>query len=189
MSLSMEKNHLQPVLRSPQHHRKLSCEEIIDEMEKEQDAAVVRLLKEVDRLKAENLQLRRQLHSNSVASSNGAGSRQGGQFSSESPLVADPEYHYMLPSHRSSLTARTSLVGTPGFHPIDTSVPTQTVQRKRGASITSPRTSQVSVEPSPLCNNEAVDPLQDVPRRWSVSSAEGSPSAEATRRWQDYRVR
>lgn len=189
MSISMEKNHLQPILRSPQHHRKLSCEEIIDEMEKEQDAAVVRLLKEVDKLKAENLQLRRQLHSNSIANSSGSGSRQGSQFSGESPLVADSEYHYMLPSHRSSLATRTSVVGTPSFHPIDTSVPTQTVQRKRGASITSPRTSQASVDPSPLSNNEAIDPLQVVPRRWSVSSVSGSSPAEATKRWQDYRIR
>ncbi|CAR29382.1 hypothetical protein ZYGR_0AD00640 [Zygosaccharomyces rouxii] len=190
MSLSMEKKHLQPVLRSPHNNRKLSCEEIIDEMEKEQDAAVVRLLREVDRLKAENLQLRKQIHSNSFASSNGSGSgssRQSSQFSNESPLGVDSEYHYMLPSHRSSLARGTSLQGASTFHPIDTSIPTQTVQRKRGASITSPRTSMLSVDSSPVCNGEVVDPLHDVPRPWSGAGG-GSP-AEAARRWQEYRIR
>lgn len=187
MSLPMDKKHLQPVSKPPQHHRRLSCEAIIDEMEKEQDASVVKLLREVDRLKAENSQLRKQLHSSSVA--NGSS-----QFSSESPPVVDSEYHYMLPSHRSSLTRRTSPVGTPGFHPIDTSVPTQTVQRKRGTSITSPRSSLLSVDPSPPgtssgANGEAVDPLQDTPRRWSVSGVAGLSPAEATRRWQEYKIR
>lgn len=191
--MDKDQNHLQPVVRSPQqHHRKMSCEEIIDEMEKEQDAAVVRLLKEVDRLKLENMQLRRQLHSNSVVSgSSNSSSRHGSQFSNEMTMALDSEYQYMLPSHRNSLSARPTVVGTPGFHPIDTSVPTQTVQRKRGASITSPRSSQISVEPSPLGNNESlIDPLQDVPRPWSVSGISGgSPPMKSTKTWQDYRIR
>ncbi|AQZ10311.1 RTS3 (YGR161C) [Zygosaccharomyces parabailii] len=168
MSIPMETNHLQPNLRLP-HHRKLSCEEIIDEMEKEQDAAVVRLLREVEKLKAENLQLRKQLYSSS-------------RSNIQCPVV-DTEYHYMLPSHRLAHTRRPSHVEGPGFHPIDTSVPTHMVQKKRGSAAGSPNGSVLLME-----NAEPVDPLHSVPRRWSMCGSGTSP-AEAARRWQDYRIR
>lgn len=164
----MEKNHLQPNVRLT-HHRKLSCEEIIDEMEKEQDAAVVRLLREVEKLKAENLQLRKQLYSSS-------------RNNSHSPII-DSEYHYMLPSHRNTHSRRPSHFEGPGFHPIDTSVPTHLVQKKRGSTTTSPHGSILLMESA-----DTVDPLQKVPRRWSVCDAGSSP-AEAARRWQEYKIR
>ncbi|CAB4256646.1 similar to Saccharomyces cerevisiae YGR161C RTS3 Putative component of the protein phosphatase type 2A complex [Maudiozyma barnettii] len=43
---------------------KLSCEEIINKMENEQDAIVVRLLREINYLKQENTKLRNQLNNN-----------------------------------------------------------------------------------------------------------------------------
>ncbi|QEU59838.1 Rts3 [Kluyveromyces lactis] len=48
----------------PPHHsgRRLSSEEIINQMEKEQDAMVMRLLKEIDLLREENVRLRRSLN-------------------------------------------------------------------------------------------------------------------------------
>ncbi|CCD26219.1 Rts3p NDAI_0H00450 [Naumovozyma dairenensis CBS 421] len=46
----------------PKQKRRLSREEIINEMENEQDAIVVKLLKEIDQLKMENLYLKEQLN-------------------------------------------------------------------------------------------------------------------------------
>lgn len=65
---------------SPHHSgRRLSSEEIINQMEKEQDAMVMRLLKEIDLLREENVRLRRSLNqlSSNLHSSELCGSGSG----------------------------------------------------------------------------------------------------------------
>lgn len=76
---------------SPHHSgRRLSSEEIINQMEKEQDAMVMRLLKEIDLLREENVRLRRSLNqlSSNLHSSElcGSGSGSGSVSGSGTPL-------------------------------------------------------------------------------------------------------
>ncbi|BAP71160.1 hypothetical protein KMAR_30355 [Kluyveromyces marxianus] len=74
---------------SPHHSgRRLSSEEIINQMEKEQDAMVMRLLKEIDLLREENVRLRRSLNqlSSNLHSSELCGSGSGSGSGSGTPL-------------------------------------------------------------------------------------------------------
>lgn len=88
----------------PPHHtsRRLSSEEIINQMEKEQDAMVMRLLKEIDLLREENVRLRRSL--NQVSNS--------GSMSGNVSQISDPsntlEHALSLPYQ----TARASSSGS-----------------------------------------------------------------------------
>ena len=68
--------------------RRLSREEIINEMEKEQDAIVVRLLREIETLKEENSRLKNQLHHPVPAR------RSSPFFESESAILDDDDCNY-----------------------------------------------------------------------------------------------
>ncbi|CAI4505195.1 BBF_collapsed_G0022000.mRNA.1.CDS.1 [Saccharomyces cerevisiae] len=76
--------------------RRLSREEIINEMEKEQDAIVVRLLREIETLKEENSRLKNQLHHPVPAR------RSSPFFEGESAILDDDDCNYEEEDEESS---------------------------------------------------------------------------------------
>ncbi|CAI7314932.1 BAD_collapsed_G0021860.mRNA.1.CDS.1 [Saccharomyces cerevisiae] len=76
--------------------RRLSREEIINEMEKEQDAIVVRLLREIETLKEENSRLKNQLHHPVPAK------RSSPFFEGESAILDDDDCNYEEEDEESS---------------------------------------------------------------------------------------
>lgn len=187
--------------------RRLSSEEIINEMENEQDAIVVRLLREIDQLKDENNRLRKNLCAvlngdpltpatsslsrrsslNSSASNNSSNSSLSTSHTGSSAGV-----FAAVPGGTSpALSRRPSSAATP----IDTVTPTLLLQRKRN-SIPSPvpappkKTEEFvdlyKVAPGPRMSNS--DTTLDVPdsrgyrrRRSSMKSTENSTSFKLQR--------
>lgn len=171
-------SHLQPMSVSrPSSQRKLSCEEIINEMEKEQDAMVVRLLRELDRVKEENAHLRKQLALNH--------SREGSdkELSGEE---YEPNYHYISSEYSPSPASRARRPSSMS-QSISVETPIHSIHKKRLSSGSGPV----------LLNDEKhgatdIDPRLAVPRGWSVS--EEPPRrrielADGTRRLQEYKLR
>lgn len=182
-------NHLQPMSVSrPQTQRKLSCEEIINEMEKEQDAMVVRLLRELERVKEENVHLRKQL----ALGQN--------RDSSDRELSGAEEYesNYHYSSSEYSSSSRNSLASrarrpSSMSQSLSGELPAQSIHNKRMSSVVGPGAASSTV----LLNDERhrasdVDPRLAVPRGWSVSDEAPSRRIEAgdgTRRLQEYRLK
>ncbi|ODV94361.1 hypothetical protein PACTADRAFT_18065 [Pachysolen tannophilus NRRL Y-2460] len=98
-------------LLSPQKHssldRRLSNEELIDIMEKEQDAIVLRLMKEITSLREENKSLKQQLSSNCNGSTTvvNGGSGAGGSGTPRGSFSREPSSR----SHSRTSTSSTSI--------------------------------------------------------------------------------
>lgn len=192
-------SHLQPMsVNRAAHQRKLSCEEIINEMEKEQDAMVVRLLRELERLKEENVFLRKQLNQSSSRS----GSEKDLNFTDD--YVSN--YHYSLSeassSPRNSLISRSSRpslvsVGATGHTiPTEVSASTQSLHRERGStSVHSGSSSSILLsEGTERRSVTDIDPRVKIPRGWSLSTDPAGRLADergvdATRKLQEYKLR
>lgn len=210
-------SHLQPMsVHRPVHQRKLSCEEIINEMEKEQDAVVVRLLRELERVKEENGQLRKHLYQNrcSISRSNSEkdlvfmGEHEWNYHYSHSETASSPRDSLSIPHPSAPRARRPSPIGlsmsnSSQMIPIDTSMATQSLQKKRGSTSVAPNSSSSSIllTENGENNNWAkqgatdVDPKFKVPRRWSLSDETGghfvgerNPS-DATRRLHEYKLK
>lgn len=82
--------------------RRLSREEIINEMENEQDAIVVRLLREMEALKMENLQLRKQLNQKNQQLI----TAKKLVLKDESAIITDDEDETTLTSHNVNYTVK-----------------------------------------------------------------------------------
>lgn len=188
-------SHLQPMsAHRTAHQRKLSCEEIINEMEKEQDAMVVRLLRELERVKEENVFLRKQLAQNS---------RNGSERELDFAEEYVPNYHYSLSNassspwnSRGSRPSLTNMSVSSHTIPTDSSMLTQSLHRERGSTSTAPGSSSSVLfsEGTERRSVVDVDPRVKIPRGWSISGAPASRladerGAEATRRLQEYKLR
>ena len=180
--------HLQPMSVSrPTSQRKLSCEEIINEMEKEQDAMVVRLLRELEKVKEENVHLRKQL-AMTHSRDNSDRELNGEEYESN--------YHYSLVEYPS--TPNTSLVSrarrpSSMSQSLSLETPAQSMHKKRGSSVVGPSGASATI----LLNDERhsvtdVDPRLAVPRGWSMSDEVPKRRVEVgdgTRRLQEYRLK
>ncbi|QLL34327.1 hypothetical protein HG536_0G01860 [Torulaspora globosa] len=191
-------SHLQPMsAHRTVHQRKLSCEEIINEMEKEQDAMVVRLLREVERLREENVFLRKQL-AHSSRSSSERDLNYADEYASN--------YHYSLSeassSPRNSLASRGSrpslvAVGSANHtFPAESSMSSQSLQRERGSnSATSGGSSSVLLsEGTERRSVTDIDPRVKIPRGWALSVDPAARLADergvdTTRKLQEYKLR
>lgn len=212
-------SHLQPMSTRSIQKRKLSCEEIINEMEKEQDALVMRLLREVERLKDDNMQLRKQLYQSRPPLS----PRPSSQLPVDKDLIFavhddyDMNYHYgMSDSVSSNTSARSSLsqshphfnrraspvgfqAGNPSTAlPIDTTNATHSLNIKRGSMSVTPNGSSTSssVNESDTGHHflrgapSELDPRQKVPRRWSsISDSNSDTHTDTARRLREYELR
>lgn len=175
-------SHLQPMTaHRGVHQRKLSCEEIINEMEKEQDAMVVRLLRELERLREENVFLRKQL----------AHSRSSSDLNYADEYVSN--YHYSLSEVSSSPRSRgsrPSLVAANSSH----AIPTESLHRERG-SITSGSSSSILLsEGAERRSVTDIDPRVKIPRAWTLSVDPAARLADergvdTTRKLQEYKLR
>lgn len=90
-------------------NKKISCEEIINEMENEQDAIVVRLLREINSLKTENSRLRTQLnifHLKVAGSNSNSNSHTTRYSSNDEEAITDDESEYF--ESNTMLTPRNS---------------------------------------------------------------------------------
>lgn len=188
--------------------RRLSSEEIINEMENEQDAIVVRLLREIDQLKDENNRLRKNLCAvlngdpqtpagpalsrrsslNSCASNSSGSGSLSSSHAGTTPgvLAATPTASSPALSRRPSSSAT----------PIDTLTPTLLLQRKRNSLSSSvpatPKNSEDFIDlyaPAPVSKFGAVDVSLDAPgscgyrrRRSSMKSTEGSNKLQRSTR-------
>lgn len=205
-------SHLQPmsVQHRPSHQRKLSCEEIINEMEKEQDAVVVRLLRELERLKEENMQLRKHMHqgrpflsrNNSEKDLNLLDDYESNYHYSLSESSSSPRNSLYVPYQPTPHARRPSPIGinitnSNSMMPIDTSLPTLSLQKKRGSITPTGSSSNILLTE----NNDShhwlksadLDPQQKVPRRWSLSDDNAGRYIEATsetaKRLQEYKLK
>lgn len=198
--------HLQPMCSRPIQKRKLSCEEIINEMEKEQDAQVMRLLREVDMLREENMLLRKQLYQGPVSARQSYPQLQGEGFTMDEEC--DANYHYGLSSGstRSSISypqRKPSPVGIQtaqrgGGLPIDTMMPTLSLNLKRGSTSAAPNSSSSSSITAESESSQHLlksgmqeaDPRYKMPRRYSSVSNTNNKfdrsHVEATRRLREY---
>lgn len=126
-----------PQVRIPtsQSFRRMSSEEIINEMEKEQDAIVMRLLREIHQLKDENAKLRKNLN---VALSGGSSdSFSPSSPSSRRPSSARSSLSYSPASSSPMCSRRPSSAASNSCSkavPIDTITPTLSLQRKRNST-------------------------------------------------------
>lgn len=206
-------SHLQPmsVPHRPSHQRKLSCEEIINEMEKEQDAVVVRLLRELERLKEENMQLRKHMHqsrpflsrNNSEKDMNIMDDYESNYHYSLSESSSSPRNSLYVPYQAAPPYARRpspigiNMTNANSMVPIDTSLPTLSLQKKRGSITPTSSSSNVLL----MENNDNhqwlktadLDPQQKVPRRWSLSDDNAGRYIEApsetAKRLQEYKLK
>ncbi|QLQ80245.1 hypothetical protein HG537_0D02460 [Torulaspora globosa] len=185
-------SHLQPMsAHRTVHQRKLSCEEIINEMEKEQDAMVVRLLRELERLKEENVFLRKQL----------AHSRSNSERDLNYAEEYVSNYHYSLSeassSPRNSLASRGSRPSLGGASSSNHTIPTESsLHRERGSnSINSTSSSSILLsEATERRSVTDIDPRVKIPRGWSLSVDPATRLADergvdTTRKLQEYKLR
>ncbi|CUS20712.1 LAQU0S01e12904g1_1 [Lachancea quebecensis] len=188
--------------------RRLSSEEIINEMENEQDAIVVRLLREIDQLKDENNRLRKNLcavlNGDTQTPAGPAISRRSSLNSCASNSSGSGSFSSSHAGAGSGVLAATPTTSSPALSrrpsssatPIDTLTPTLLLQRKRNSLSSSvpatPKNAEDFVDlyaPAPVSKFGAADVSLDAPgscgyrrRRSSMKSTEGSNKLQRSTR-------